>query len=183
MDRRYNITLRESTRGVAVDRYSQRLPSVMPRESGHPLRCGLIGGRAQQSSGPAKRPPTEATPVIRLSNRFACVSLAGYGRCLWGRTINVAGRDRLNFRARQAVPLSPQASSGRLDRETIGNERAAVCCLQRHIADWAVIFALRPNLRRKLKPSESRPAVWAGYVALLHVHPYIGWSAPRRGES
>jgi hypothetical protein len=95
---------------------------------------------------PAKRPPTEAASVIRPLNRFACVSSAGYGRCLWGRTINVAGRDRLNFRARQAVPLSPQGPSGRLDREAISNELAAVHDLQRHIAGRAAIFALGPNL-------------------------------------
>ena len=63
-----------------------------------------------------------------------------------GRTINVAGRGRLNFRARQAAPLGPQGPSGRLDRETIGNELASVHDLQRHIAGRAVIFALGPNL-------------------------------------
>ena len=58
----------------------------------------------------------------------------------------MAGRGRLNFRARQAAPLGPQGPSGRLDREAIGNELATVHDLQRHIAGRAVIFALGPNL-------------------------------------
>jgi len=78
---------------------------------------------------------------------------------------------RLNFRARQAAPLSSQGPSGGLDREAISNELATVHDLQRHIAGRAVIFALGPNLRRKLKPSKSGSTVWTCYVALLHVRP------------
>ena len=70
-----------------------------------------------QLQSPAKRQPAEVAPVIRLLNRFACISLAGYSRCLWAGQLMWPAGDRLNFRARQAAPLGSQAPSGRLDRE------------------------------------------------------------------
>jgi hypothetical protein len=63
-----------------------------------------------------------------------------------GRTIDVASRGPSEFQSKAGGPARLSRSEWKVDREAIGNERAAVHDLQRNIAGRAVIFALGPNL-------------------------------------
>lgn len=146
-EKRYIITLPESTRGddrscpLRMRPKAQALNPARPaaRDSGFAL-CAPRNDDEQalavpnvapleRGNGP-ERPRIVSGSVTRLLNRFACVSLAGHSRCLWGRTINVAGRGPSEFQSKADGPTKSSRSDTssrferKADRDAVRNEYA-----------------------------------------------------------